>query len=213
MLRDTRPEAVVIATPLDRHHAMCLEALDADCAVFCEKTMCYSIAQARELSDAVARRAAVFQVGIQRRSNAIYRQAAAMVKAGMLGPITTIKCQWNRHNNWRRPVPVPRGDARWNALDRRLNWRLYRETSKGLMAELASHQLDVANWLLGVPPRRVIGSGGIDYWRDGREVYDNVSCIYEYELPVPIPAGRRATGVSHDAGDLYRASRLRLDSE
>ena len=53
------------------------------------------------------------------------------------------------------------------------------------MAELASHQLDVANWLLGVPPRRAIGSGGIDYWRDGREVFDNVSCIYEYELPVP----------------------------
>ena len=38
-----RPEAVVIATPLDRHHAMCLEALDAGCAVFCEKTMCDSI--------------------------------------------------------------------------------------------------------------------------------------------------------------------------
>jgi predicted dehydrogenase len=182
MLREVAPAAIVIATPLDRHFAMSREAIEAGCAVFCEKTMCHSIDQARELTAIVARHKAVFQVGLQRRANAIYRQAEAMVESGMLGEVSAIKCQWHRNNNWRRPVPVPRGDPRWEALERRLNWRLYRDHSQGLMSELAAHQLDVANRLLGAPPRRVIGTGGIDRWRDGREVFDNVFCIYEYEV-------------------------------
>lgn len=182
MLGEVGPRALVVATPLDRHFGMCREALEAGCAVFCEKTMCHSIEQARDLAGIVHARKAIFQVGLQRRANAIYRQAEAMVESGMLGTISAIECQWHRNNNWRRPVPVPREDARWASLERRLNWRLYRESSQGLMSELASHQMDVANRLLGGPPKRVIGSGGIDHWRDGREVFDNVYCIYEYEV-------------------------------
>lgn len=203
MLRDAKPAAVVIATPLDRHYAMCLAALDAGAAVFCEKTMCFSIDEARKLAKNVADRKAIFQVGLQRRSNAIYKQAAAMVAAGMLGRISTIECQWHRNNNWRRPVPVPRDDPKYADLERRLNWRLYRDHSQGLMSELASHQLDVANWVLGGPPKRVIGGGGIDYWRDGREVFDNVHCLYEYEARPPAalrdPGGPYTVRVSYSS--------------
>ncbi len=183
LLKDARPQAVVVAVPLHRHAELCLEALDAGCDVFCEKTMTYNLDQAQQLAAAVAKHQAVFQVGLQRRANAVYRQAAAMVQTGMLGQIAAIKCQWHRNNNWRRPVPVPRADPRFTELEHRLNWRLYRDSSHGLMTELASHQLDVANWLLGGPPRRALGSGGIDYWHDGREVFDNVFCIYEYDGP------------------------------
>ena len=191
MLREIRPDALVVATPLHMHFEMCMEALPTGCAIFCEKTMCRSIEQARELAAAVHKHDAVFQVGLQRRANAIYQQAVAMVQTGMLGQIGAIKCQWHRNNNWRRPVPVKRGAEGWEALEHRLNWRLYPQYSGGLMTELASHQLDVVNWVLGRGPRRVIGSGGIDYWRDGREVFDNVFCIYEYEMPADSPGAAK----------------------
>ena len=29
--------------------------------------------------------------------------------------------------------------------------------------------------------RKVMGHGAITYWKDGREVYDNVSCIYVFD--------------------------------
>jgi predicted dehydrogenase len=183
MLRETKPQAVVVATPLHLHFAMCQQALEAGCDVFCEKLMCYSLEQARELAALVAKKKAVFQVGLQRRANAVYRQAAAMVETGTLGQIVAVKCQWHRNGDWRRPVPVPRGDPARAALEQRLNWRLYRRSSQGLMAEFGSHQLDVVNVLLGGPPARVLGGGGIDHWRDGREVFDNVFCLYEYDLP------------------------------
>jgi predicted dehydrogenase len=180
-----KPQAAVIAVPLNLHFPVARDALDAGCDVFCEKTMCYRVDEARRLARQVVETGRVFQVGLQRRANPIYQQAAAMVRSGVLGTITAIKAQWHRNNNWRRPVPVPRTDPRFAGLERRLNWRLYRDSSDGLMSELGSHQLDVANWLLGTAPRRVVPSGGTDYWRDGREVFDNIFCIYDYELPGP----------------------------
>ena len=188
LLDEMKPHAVVVAVPLASHFDICRDALNAGCAVFCEKTMCYSIEQARKLAALVEEKRSIFQVGLQRRANAIYRQAAAMVQTGMLGRITAIECQWHRNNNWRRPVPVPRGHADFGKLDRQLNWRLYRDTSQGVMAELGAHQLDVANWFLGAPPKNVFATGGIDYWRDGREVFDNISCLYEYEVTPRKPA-------------------------
>ncbi len=197
---ETKPQAVVVATPPVTHAELCLAALERGCAVFCEKTLGANRAEAVRIAEAVTKHQAVFQVGLQRRANAIYRQAAAMVQTGMLGRITAIKCQWNRHHDWRRPVPVARNHPDFPELDRQLNWKLYLATSQGLLGELGSHQLDVANWVLGTPPKNVIGVGGIDYWNDGREVFDNVSLIYDYVVTPP-PARRGTTlppGVTAD---------------
>ena len=54
-----------------------------------------------------------------------------------------MRAQWHRNSNWRRPVPDPK-------FERLINWRMYKEYSGGLLAELASHQIDVANWAFGV---------------------------------------------------------------
>ena len=54
------------------------------------------------------------------------------------------------------------------------------------MAELASHQIHVTNWFLEANPVSVMGMGGIDYWKDGRETYDNVNVIFEYPEGVKV---------------------------
>jgi predicted dehydrogenase len=185
LLDDLRPQAVVVAVPLHMHYRIAADCIAAGCDLFLEKTMCHSIAEARKLARQVADSKLVFQIGLQRRANPIYKQAQAMVAAGMIGQVTSIKAQWHRNNSWRRPVPAPKTDANWDALERRLNWRLYKSSSAGLMAELGSHQMDVVNWFLGGRPKRVFASGGIDYYRDGREVFDNISCLYEYEITPP----------------------------
>ncbi|MDX2034573.1 MAG: Gfo/Idh/MocA family oxidoreductase [Blastocatellia bacterium] len=185
LLEEQKPQAVVIAVPLYLHYQVASDCLSAGCDVFLEKTMCHTVAEARKLAAMVGVSKRVFQVGLQRRANAIYKQAQAMVAAGMIGQVASIKAQWHRNNSWRRPVPVPKTDATWSRLERKLNWRLYKAYSGGLMAELGSHQLDVVNWFLGAHPKRVFAAGGIEYFRDGREVCDNISCLYEYEIAPP----------------------------
>lgn len=192
MLAKEKPDAVVIATPLHTHFQLTYDALEAGCYVFTEKTMCYDIEQARQLVIKAHEKERFVQVGHQRRYNPLYNRAVAMAwHEGVLGRINHIDCQWHRNNDWRRPISDKRlspQEAKFiKDLERHLNWRLYKDTSRGLMTELATHQLDIAAWFLDAMPKRVYGCGGLDYWRDGREVDDNVNIVYEFEIT---PASR-----------------------
>lgn len=166
-------DAVVVATPLDLHARHTLDALDAGYPVFCEKAMARSIADCTAMVARARQRGKVLQIGHQRLFNPTYLNALKRAQAGEIGAITQIRASWHRNRSWRRKLP-PGGQ------DREINWRLYRDRSAGLMTELATHQLQVANWFLGALPTRVMGSGSICFWKDGRDVYDQVALIYDY---------------------------------
>ncbi len=174
MLETPGIDGVLIATPLFEHARMCLDAFKADKHVFCEKSLAYTIEECQAVADAYRGSKKVFQIGHQRMFNLRFLRAYDLVRHGEVGPITQIRCYWHRNANWRNPVPDP-------SLDRRLNWRLYRDYSRGLMTELASHHMQVANWYLGAHPVSCVGYGSINYWKDGREVYDNVNVVFRYE--------------------------------
>lgn len=167
-------EAVFITTPYHLHVPMLLEALSAGKHVFVEKCLMKEEEEIPKVYEAKRRHPElVLQVGLQRRYSGVYRNAMRMIHTGVLGRVMTIRAQWHRNTSWRRPVPDPE-------LERSINWRMYREYSGGLMAELGSHMADVANWAFESEPVSVTGVGGNDYWKDGREIYDNVSVIYQY---------------------------------
>jgi len=167
-------DAVIIATPLSLHAPMTIDALQAGKHVFCEKTMAYSVEDARRMVQVSRETGKHLQIGHQRHYSPIYAHAREMMtEQEVIGKLVHVRAWWHRNNSWRRPVP----DKKFEEL---LNWRLYRKYSQGLMAELASHQIDVVNWFTGATPVSVMGMGGIDYWKDGREVWDNVEVIYEY---------------------------------
>ncbi len=188
MIEKEKPDAVVIATPLNTHYQITMDALSAGCFVFCEKTMCYEIEHARDVVKKSHETGKFVQVGHQRRYNPLYNKAIAMAwEEGIIGRINHIDAQWHRNNDWRRPVNKSHKLNVYERkyikdLERHLNWRLWRETSGGLMTELATHQLDVASWVLDAMPTRVIGSGSLDYWRDGRDICDNVNLVYDFPI-------------------------------
>jgi predicted dehydrogenase len=173
LLDDKDLDAVVIATPLSMHHQMAAEALDSGRHIFCEKTMTYHIDESIDLVKRVKASGKVFQVGHQYRSLPLYFKVAEFIREGYLGQVTNVYVQWNRNGSWRRPVPDPQ-------YERIINWRMYRQFSGGLTAELHGHQLDYINWVFDSRPERVVGFGGIDYWKDGRETFDNVNSLFEY---------------------------------
>lgn len=181
-------DAIVIATPLHTHYQIVMDCLDAGKHVFCEKTMTYDIEHARNIVKKCHDTGLFCQIGHQRRYNPKYNKAKWLaVEKGLFGRINHITAQWHRNNAWRRFVDhsrelTPEEKKYIPDLERHLNWRLYQASSGGLMTELATHQMDVVNWFLGKAPKRVFGTGGIDYWRDDREVADNVALVYEYEM-------------------------------
>jgi predicted dehydrogenase len=173
VMDDKTIDAVVIATPLYLHAPMVLAALAAGKHVYCEKSLALTIDDCKAVARAAAASPLVFQIGHQRLFHRATLHALKQVLAGDLGPITQIRAYWHRNMSWRRPVPSP-------ALEPLLNWRLYRRFSAGLMTELACHHLHIGNWFLDAPPLSCVGYGSINYWKDGREVFDNVNVIYKY---------------------------------
>ena len=163
-------DAVVIATPLYMHFPVTRDALLAGKHVFCEKSLVFRPEEVHALRALANERSKqVLQVGLQRRYSKFYQAAKLMVDKGMVGQVTHVQAQWHRNPGWTmKPGP------------REKNWRLFREFSGGLTAELASHQIDVADWMFGAHPEYVVGVGGIEFIKDGRDVYDNIQLIYRY---------------------------------
>ncbi|MEM8765754.1 MAG: Gfo/Idh/MocA family oxidoreductase [Bacteroidota bacterium] len=180
LLDDKNVDAVLVATPFNTHAQIAIDVLDAGKHVYCEKTLAKGYPAIKALAKKVKSSNRIFQTGHQYHSSRLYTYVVEQIRQGKIGNITALDCQWNRNGNWRRPVPNPK----WERL---INWRMYREYSGGLLAELCSHQLDFTNWVLGTTPDKVMGIGGIDYWKDGRETYDNIHLIYSY------PSGVKAT--------------------
>lgn len=174
LLEDKNIDAVVIATPLNTHCQIALDAFDAGKHVFCEKSIGFTMEECLAMYNKHKSSGKIFFSGQQRLFDPRYIKAMEMIHQGTFGDIQAIRTFWFRNGDWRREVPSPE-------LERQINWRLYREYSKGLMTELACHQLQIGSWALKSIPNKVMGHGAITHWKDGREVYDNVNCIYVFD--------------------------------
>lgn len=175
LLDDPAITAVFIAVPLHDHFRVAKDAWLAGKDVYLEKTMTFLIDEAFDLVDLVrARPKQTFQVGYQYRASPLYGRVKELIEEGALGNVTQVDCRWDRNNDWRRPVPDP-------VYERQVNWRMYREYSGGLVAELLSHQMDFINWAFDTQPSHLSAFGGIDIYPDGRETYDNVQLSLRYQ--------------------------------
>lgn len=172
-------DGVIIATPLNWHAPIVLDALAAGKHVFCEKAMALTMEECKAIYDAYQTTDRALYFCMQRMYDEKYIRAMQLIRSGLIGDVTGMRCYWFRNADWRRPVPSPE-------LERHINWRLYKESSGGLMTELASHQLEVCNWVADKMPESAIGLGDIVYWKDGREVYDAVNVVYRYSDGVKI---------------------------
>lgn len=173
MLERKDLDAIVVATPLYLHAEHVNAALGSGRAVYGEKSMGFTPEDSESILHTVKQTGLVFQVGHQYRYAPWFQDAVHRVKDFQIGNVTQVVAYWNRNSDWRRPVPDPTDE-------RLINWRLYRQYSGGLLTELGSHHIDVANWVFGEQPANVIGTGSIAAYHDGREVDDNVQVVFGY---------------------------------
>lgn len=187
-------DAVMIATPLHLHASQFLNALSAGKDVYCEKTMAYSIEEAKRCRDAAEMSDRVVSIGLQHQSSGWLSDIQQFIARGMLGKVTAVQAWKSRKITWLRPVPpdVQPEHVRWEAFlgpapvrpfdpSRFINWKLYWDYAGGIVTELMVHQVAFILRALNLPiPETVYASGGIYVWRDGREVPDTVSAIMDF---------------------------------
>ncbi len=173
LLNDPKVDAVLISTPFSTHAKIAIDAIEKKKHIYCEKTLAKGIKEIDGLVAKVAEADLIFQTGHQYHSSRLYKYVVDLIHKDAIGKVRSFECRWYRQGDWRKPVPEPK-------YERAINWRMYREYSGGMTAELSSHQIDFVNWVLGENPAKIMGTGGINFWEDGRETYDNTHLIFEY---------------------------------
>ncbi len=181
-------EAVIIATPLHLHSEMVSAAAAAGKHVYCEKMMAKTIEECKKIGRIARDGNKVVQFGHQQHWNDFYVTGYKLTRNDKIcGRLTHMRAWWHRNKTWRRDVSdqekslVDVTRFGYRDVDRLRNWRMYWDTSGGLMSELACHQIAIANWYSDSVPTAVIGMGGHGTREDwGGEVYDNVQCIFQY---------------------------------
>ena len=82
------------------------------------------------------------------------------------------------------------------------NWRWFKGLGGGPLSDLGAHQIDIFNWWFGMPPKSVMASGGVDYYKN-HEWYDNAMVIYEFPLPEGVARAFYQVQTTTSAGGGY----------
>jgi predicted dehydrogenase len=112
-----------------------------------------------------------------------------MREAKICGRLTAAQAQWNRavtpDFGWPKKAAMDQETlSKYGFADMHQfrNWRWFKELGGGPLSDLGAHQIDIFNWWFGVRPRSVMGTAGLDYYKN-HEWYDNAMVVYEYPLP------------------------------
>jgi predicted dehydrogenase len=226
MLESPDIDAVIIATPDHWHAQMTIDAVSAGKHVYLEKCITRTEEEVHNIVEAVNKSNAVFQLGHQNPQQETFHKAKEIIDKNILGPITLVETTTNRNSpngawvynihekgspetiDWEQfqgPAPhkVP------FSLERFFRWRCWYDYGTGLSGDLFSHEFDAVNQILDLGiPHSVVASGGIYYFKDGRDVPDvfQVACEYPernltlvYSATLASARGRGRVFMGHDA--------------
>jgi predicted dehydrogenase len=190
-------DAVVIGTPDHWHAVQTIQACEAGKDVYVEKPLSLCVAEGRRMVEAVNRHNRVCQVGIHRRSVPFCREAAEVVRSGVLGKITTARA-FHIQNEWPKGIdnpadstpppgvdweawlgPAPKKPYNKNRTFYRFRW--FYDYSGGQVTNFGVHYLDFIHMALGVnTPLAVTAMGGKVAIEDNREIPDTLEVLWQY---------------------------------
>lgn len=190
-------DAVLIVTPDHWHDHITKASLQAGKHVYCEKPMVHHINEGHSVIDAWKKSGKTMQVGSQRISSASFKEAKRLFQAGEIGEINYVESNNDRFNSigaWNYSVPT---DASLTTLDwdtflgdapkvpfdakRFFRWRNYRDYGTGVAGDLFVHLITGVHFVTGsMGPERILSSGELSYWNDGRDVPDVLVSILDY---------------------------------
>lgn len=182
-------EAVIIATPHYFHPPIAIEALKAGIHVMSEKPAGVYTKQVNELIDFAKTQDKTYAIMFNQRTNCVYRKVKEMVASGEYGEIKRVS--WII-TDWYRT------QAYYNSGGWRATWS---GEGGGVMLNQCPHQLDLWQWICGMPSRvKAVCHEG--KWHD-IEVEDDVSIYVEY------PNGATGTFIT-TTGDCPGSNRLEI---
>ncbi|KTB81683.1 Gfo/Idh/MocA family protein [Pseudomonas syringae] len=135
LIHDPRVQIVAITTPNHLHFPMAMAAIAAGKAVYCEKPLAVSLAEADEMRRSAKAAGIVTKVGYNYQHNPMIGLAKDMIEAGELGDIVSFQGEFSEDFMANPASP-------WS-------WRCDAAHAGGALADLGSHLLGMARYLVG----------------------------------------------------------------
>lgn len=196
-------DCIVAAVPDHWHKRVVVDACNAGKDIYCEKPMSHTIAQGFEMADAAKKNSRIVQIGSQRVSSLLCAKAHEMYHGGAIGDVEMVELSLGRNSPngaWEYPPPLDLSpenldwdtwlnDAPKIPFDkyRFARWRCWKEYGTGVAGDLMVHLLSGMMYTLGwnEPPRSASALGGIFRWKDGRNMPDLQTVLFDYHgIPV-----------------------------
>jgi predicted dehydrogenase len=203
----SRPDvdAVIIATPDHWHQQISIDAMKAGKDVYCEKPVVQKLEEGRAVIETQQQTKRIFQVGSQFVSSIVYKKAKELLASGAIGELNFVESSLSRRNPigaWQYSIPP---DASPQTIDwdrflgrapkvpfepvRLFRWRNYRDYGTGIGGDLFVHQFTSLHFVTNAKgPSRVLASGGLHFWKDGRDVPDLLLGLFDYPKTSEHPA-------------------------
>ena len=190
-------DAVMVATPDHWHQKIIIDALEAGKHVYCEKPMVQQFDEGQAIIKAQKDSGKICQVGSQGMASLGNEKAKQLYEEGAIGDIVMLDFYNDRYSSegaWQYPIPP---DAGTETVDfdtflgsapktpyenkRFFRWRNYRDYGTGVAGDLFVHAFSTLNYVIGSNgPDRAMATGGLRYWKDGRDVPDVSITLYDY---------------------------------
>lgn len=190
-------DAVIVGTPDHWHSTITIDALKAGKHVYCEKPMIHDVSEGRPVIDAQNSTGKHVQIGSQYASSLAFLKARELLKSGAVGELNMVEAWLDRNSAigaWQYSIPP---DASPSTVDwdrflgkapkrpfepiRLFRWRNYNDYGTGVAGDLFVHLLTGVHMVTSsLGPNRIYASGGLRFWKDGRDAPDVMLAVLDY---------------------------------
>jgi len=150
MIRETKPQFVIVTTPDSLHDDYIVRALEAGCDVITEKPMTTTAEKAQRILDAVKRSGRHIRVCFNYRYSPPRSQVKEILMSGEIGDVLSVDFTWLLNTS--------------HGADYFRRWHSNKAISGGLMVHKSTHHFDLVNWWLGAQPEVVQAFGSRQFY-------------------------------------------------
>ncbi|NOU67170.1 gfo/Idh/MocA family oxidoreductase [Paenibacillus sp. LMG 31461] len=150
MIRNEKPDAIIVTTVDRTHHTYIIKAMELGCDVISEKPMTVDEEKCQEILDAIKRTGRQLRVTFNYRYAPHNTKIRELIMDGTIGDVHSVHFEWLLNTE--------------HGADYFRRWHRDKRNGGGLLVHKSTHHFDLVNFWLGTQPETVFAMGDLMFY-------------------------------------------------